>query len=198
MKARTLSPTALLSIVLALGSAALLSQKASAACYDQNKQPVPCPQQPNEKNKKPTPTDQPTKVPTPTVTATKEASAPVTVLVTPDASQLALFCASFPAAANTNPSPGSSAGAGSAPPALPSSDLGIGPFEFAGGGLLGGVLISLLVPAVLRRTGLRQLLGVKPSDTQDKSDSDDQIKRVSAELYNEEIDLKFGKDDFVS
>ena len=188
MKKRVLAISALFAIVMACFSAAAVTQRASAACYDQNKQPVPCPQQPNEKKKKPTPTDQPTTVPTPTVTTTREASAPVTVLVTPDASQLALLCASLPAAVGGNGLPN----AGGSGPAAPGSDAGVtiavtppntsgfSGFELGGGGLLVGILIGLLLPAILKG-------GLAPPPPGIIGPVDDKFAKIS-DLGNEKID----------
>jgi hypothetical protein len=153
MKHRAFSMTLLFALALALGSAAFVSQKASAACYDSLKNPVPCPQQPNDKKKKPTPTDVPA---TPTATATKEPSSQSIVVGTPDASQSAELCASLPAVqganggSNLTNATGPGGGPGAPAPVTPPNTAGFSGFELGAGGLLVGVLIGLLLPAVLK------------------------------------------------
>ena len=153
MNQRTFSAIVLFALVMALGSAAFVTQRASAACYDNQKQPVPCPQQPNDKKKKPVPTDTATITPSPQ--PTKEAgSVSAAVVVTPDAQQLALLCAQLPAVQGSNGGPNAlnatGPGGGPGAPVTPPNTAGFSGFELGGGGLLLGVLIGLLVPAVLR------------------------------------------------
>lgn len=150
MKPRSLAFVVLLSLVFGFASSLVVAQRASAACYDQQKNEVPCPKD----DKKKPPTAVPTKVP-PTPT-----NAPVAVqsivIATPNADQLKTYCASFAAPAANSPtgSQGSTTGPGTGGNGglIGNGGAGFtGPITFGGGGLLVGILIGLLVPAVRNR-----------------------------------------------
>jgi hypothetical protein len=161
MKQRTFSMILLFAFVLALGSAAFVSQRASAACYDSSKNPVPCPPDPNRAKKLATavPPSVNNQVPQPTTQA--PVSVQSVVVATPNASQLAALCAQLPAVqgGSTGPSGNNTVGGGGGPGQPGSTTGGTPPSQTSagfiwfelGGALLGGILIGLLLPAVRRR-----------------------------------------------
>jgi hypothetical protein len=112
----------------------------------------PCPPAPDKENKdkkaKPTATD----VPTPTDTPTSEPPPVIiqTVVVTPDAKQLALMCAGLPGSPNGGTGPNAGNPEPNAPRILPFMDSLGGQIIGVLIGLLTGILIGLLLPAVLR------------------------------------------------
>src|SRR5512135_1458996 len=133
MNTRRFAVTTILGLALALASAVLMSKPAAAKCYDQQKQPIPCPKT-DYQVKQPTATDAPKATDTPTPQLLSQQG----IVVTPDAAQLAILCANLPGGSTSsagglgNPSPNT-------PPAPPQP--GLSPFLLGGGGLLGGILI---------------------------------------------------------
>jgi hypothetical protein len=142
----------LLALAISITAAALVSQSASAKCGGIND--PPCPDR--DKKVKPTATDVPTETPTP-----EQNAQPIiqTVVVTPDADQLALLCA------NVVPPPGGGNGSGAgnpnppeptAPRILPFIEGWGGPWSVGIIGVLTGILIGLLLPAIMRGFAGRQ------------------------------------------
>lgn len=166
MKIRILSGSIMAAIVLAMAAAAMVNQRASAACTNVDGLPVPCPPG-ADKTRKPTATPLPTPVP-PTATA---------AACSPTAAQLAALCPGWPGSTGGLTSSDAPPGPQSmppGPPGVPSSNPPDGPngvlfpfrtVEFTGaGGLLVGILIGLLLPAVnsalkYRRKGSNEFTG---------------------------------------
>jgi hypothetical protein len=154
MKLRNYSFIALSGLTLALGLTVLISQSAAAQCVDAAGSPVSCP--PNNKKKRPTQTPVTALNPAPTATESTQPSGGQPAACQPSADQLASLCAALPGAGQP-PSP--NAGGNSGPSSnLPSPDIreGAQPHMFTltelelggGGGLLAGVLLGLLLPAI--------------------------------------------------
>ena len=152
MKSQTILMVAIIGLMLGF---ALLPQHGAQAktCYDSSKNPIPCGQsnyvmtQQAKKAAGPSstpvpPTETPTQTPPPTPTDTPAPPASIT----PQAS--ALVAQPVPSAC-PKPAAGVASGPGIAPPNNPIG-LSLFPWILGGGGLLGGILIGLLVPAVLK------------------------------------------------
>jgi hypothetical protein len=139
-----------LSLLMATAASAVVTHVAYAQCGPNNQ--YPCPPAPDKENKdkkaKPTATD----VPTPTDTPTSEPPPVIiqTVVVTPDAKQLALMCAGLPGSPNGGTGPNAGNPEPNAPRILPFMDSLGGQIIGVLIGLLTGILIGLLLPAVLR------------------------------------------------
>ena len=158
MKSQTILIIAILGLIFGL---ALLPQHAAQAktCYDSSKNPIPCPLSNylmTQQAKKaadlaatPVPhTATPTQVPPPTPTDTPVPPAS-------DTPQTSALVAQPVPSACPNPAAGVASGPGIAPSGKPIGSS-LFPWILGGGGLLGGILIGLLVPAVLKQfAGLR-------------------------------------------
>jgi hypothetical protein len=158
MKSQTILILAFLGLLLGL---ALLPQHGAQAktCYDSSKNPIPCPLSNylmTQQAKKaadlaatPVPhTVTPTQAPPPTPTDTPIPPASDTLQAS------ALVAQPVPSAC-PNPAAGVASGPGIAPSGKPIGSS-LFPWILGGGGLLGGILIGLLVPAVLKQfAGLR-------------------------------------------
>lgn len=154
MKHRSLAFVVLLSLVFGFAASMMVTQRASAACYDALKNEIPCPKE----QKKAPPTPYPTKTPVPPTNAPVAVQS--IVIATPNPDQLKAYCAGLvpPAGANGG-APGSTGNTATGPGGGAGSNglIGnggagfLGPITMGIGGLLVGVLIGLLLPAVMRK-----------------------------------------------
>lgn len=144
MKLRNLALVVFLGLLLALAVAAPVGANAPAQCGPNN--PSACEPPAQETEKKPTATDLPTKVPTETAVPVSQMQAQST----PDAEELAILCANLPVSSSgiAGVDSGNPAPVPESPP-VPTAPP-FSPWLPGGGGLLLGILIGMLLPAVSR------------------------------------------------
>ncbi len=150
MKIRPFAFTVLSGLVIALGLAVLVSQSASAQCFNPLGLPVTCPgSNTGDKKKKPVPTPVTALgAPRPTPTQPSQASPGSTAACVPSQDQLASLCAALPGAGGSN---------GGSNPTNPGGDTPTAPkpqmfsfFQLELGGA-GGVLLGILDRPALAR-----------------------------------------------
>ncbi|HEY5982513.1 MAG TPA: hypothetical protein VIU38_03510 [Anaerolineales bacterium] len=143
MRTRPYALIILLGVALATASAAVLTTAALAECRDPDGNVVPCDKE--SRTTRATATEPPTATALPTPTEPPTPTAVAAACVTPDADQLAMLCASLPAAGGSSTIPGAVDSSPQVPSPPPISPLLIGAL-----GLGLGVVIGLGLPAIQR------------------------------------------------